>query len=119
MSATKVLSYEESCNASADIYDLKVNLAEAIDSPLIAAVTGQQIQILGLMISVDTACNVTIESGSGTEEMTFVFGTTGGLFRHAGNRDIPLMVLPTGKALELTLSAVPTTGRMRILYRMR
>ncbi len=122
MSATKVKSYGDANFVAGDIYDLPVALSgETAITDVIVGQVGKQLQIVGLSLSTDTETVIVFESvidSVSTIRMGYALPDNGTYSEQMEN-DVPIMVLPEGESLALTLSAAPTKAYGKIQYRFR
>lgn len=122
MSATKVKSYGDAGFVAGDIYDLPVALSgETAISDVIVGQVGKQLQIVGLSLSTDTETVIVFESvidSVSTIRMGYALPDNGTYSEQMEN-DVPIMVLPEGASLALTLSASPSKAYGKIQYRFR
>jgi hypothetical protein len=122
MSATKVKSYGDAGFVAGDIYDLPVALSgETALTDVIVGEAGKQLQIVGLSFSTDTESVIVLESviGSVSSILMGYALPDNGTYSEQMEKDTPVMVLPEGASLALTLSVAPSKAYGKIQYRFR
>ena len=82
----------------------------AASGPVVAAVPGKQIDVLGFIISALGATNVKFQSGGGADiSLTMACGATGGYVAPADEYPWGITTA-SGEALNLNMSAATTVG---------
>jgi len=118
----EIVTYQKSGYNPAEIVQQYTDLVGETAVELVACVTNQQVQVMGIIVSTDTPAVVqlTTTSTGGVNNViaTLVMAAAGGAFQQ-GPSEMPLFAGNIGGNLRITLSVAPTNGGIYLQYRMR